>query len=60
MFLSNIADRLPEDEEILKLKLENKIQKQYAGIGKIPGILVEENKRRKLLRDLGVEIKVEE
>eukprot|EP00347_Sterkiella_histriomuscorum_P007603 403348282 len=60
MFLGQIEDRIPEIEEIVRLKFENKIKKHYTDIGKTPGILIEENKRRKLLRDLGVEEKIQE
>ena len=37
-----------------------KIKRHYTDIGKTPGILIEENKRRKLLRELGVDAKIEE
>jgi hypothetical protein len=56
MFLGQVGEKVPEDEEIVRKKLELKINRQYADIGKIPGIAVEENKRRKLIRDLGIEV----
>ena len=45
----------------MKQKMELKIKSnKYHNIGKTPGILVEENKRRKLLRELGVSAQIEE
>ena len=42
--------------DIIKQKFELKFKNYYSNIGKIPGVLIEENKRRKLLKELGVEI----
>lgn len=60
MFLGQLEDKVPEIEDIVRQKFELKIKKNYTDIGKTPGILIEDNKRRKLLRDLGVESKIEE
>ena len=45
---------LPVDEDITHEKLKIKVDRHYSDIGKMPGVLIEENKRRKLLQDLGV------
>jgi hypothetical protein len=45
-----------EDEDVLKRKLNLKVMRHYSDIGKIPGVLLEDNKRRKLLKELGVEL----
>ena len=55
MFLGQLEDRLPEDEELVKQKFEMKYKTHYENLGKIPGVLLEDNKRRKLLKDLGVD-----
>ena len=41
--------------KIIKKKFELKYDRSYKDIGKTPGVLIEENKRRKLLKELGVE-----
>ena len=45
--------------EIAKAKFEMKYDAQYKDVGKIipPGVVVEENKRRKILKELGVELR---
>ena len=53
MFASNIDDPLPEDEEIVKAKLQRKIDASYSDIGKVPGVLVDQVKKTKILKDLG-------
>ena len=53
MFASNIDDPLPEDEEIVREKLQKKIDASYSDIGKVPGVVVDEVKRTKILKDLG-------
>lgn len=53
MFASNIDDPLPEDEEKVRAKLQMKIDASYSDIGKVPGIVVDEVKRTKILKDLG-------
>lgn len=40
------------------MKLEQKIKKHYTNIGKTPGVLIEDNKRRKILKELGVELEL--
>lgn len=59
MFLGQLDDKVPEIEDIARQKLEQKIKKHYSDIGKTPGVLIEENKRRKILKELGVEVKPE-
>ena len=56
MFLGQIGERLQEDAELLKMKVQLKIDRQYSDIGKIPGVIVDESKRRKVLKDLGLEV----
>lgn len=62
MFLGQVEDELginnssnPVQDEVVKAKFEHKYTSQYQDRGKIlpPGILVEENKRRKILQELG-------
>ncbi len=45
--------------DIARGKFELKYTRQYQEVGKLvpPGVLVEENKRRKLLKELGVEMR---
>lgn len=54
MFLGQLDEKLPDVEEIARAKLAHKVTAWYSGLGKIPGVLIEDAKRRKLLRDLGV------
>lgn len=44
---------------MVKLKFDMKYGRQYKDVGKVvpPGVLVEENKRRKLLSELGMEMR---
>lgn len=60
MFLGQVEDKVPEVEEVVRLKLELKIKTQYSEIGVVPGILVEDNKRRKLLMELGVPLRTKQ
>ena len=53
MFASNIDDPLPEDEDIVREKLQKKIDVSYSEIGKVPGVVVDDVKRTKILKDLG-------
>ena len=46
-----------EDEHITNLKLQSKIKSLYDGIDKVPGVLVDVSKRRKILKEIGVEPK---
>lgn len=66
MFLGQVEDEIGlahggsnEAAEILKSKFELKYDRYYKDSGKIipPGVLVEENKRRKLLKELGVDLR---
>jgi hypothetical protein len=66
MFLGQVEDDLglahggsDQQAAIIKAKFEMKYEQQYKDVGKImpPGVLVEENKRRKLLKELGVELR---
>ena len=66
MFLGQVDDELGlanggsnVHAAITKAKFELKYERQYKDVGKIipPGVLVEENKRRKLLKELGVELR---
>ena len=66
MFLGQVDDELglanggsDVHAAITKAKFELKYERQYKDVGKIipPGVLVEENKRRKLLKELGVELR---
>lgn len=66
MFLGQVEDEIGlahggsnEAAEILKAKFELKYDRYYKDSGKIipPGVLVEENKRRKLLKELGVDLR---
>ena len=43
------------DQEMLTRKINLKIFRQYSNIGKVPGVLLEDNKRRKLLKTLDFE-----
>lgn len=56
MFAGNHDDRISEDADILKMKLQSKIKSQsYDTIGEIPGVSkLDESKRRRILKDLGV------
>jgi hypothetical protein len=46
-------DGRPDDNlDVLKMKLQVKINANYAKIGEVPGITVDEFKRKKILRDL--------
>ena len=60
VFLGQLEDKVPEVEDVVKLKLEYKIKTHYSEIGIVPGILVEENKRRKLLMELGVPLRTKQ
>ena len=53
MFESNIDDPLPEDVDIVREKLQKKIDVSYSDIGKVPGVVVDDVKRTKILKDLG-------
>jgi len=44
------------DPALIKAKFELKFDRGYKDHGKIPGILVDENKRRKLVQELGAEM----
>lgn len=66
MFLGQVEDELglatgtnEGHEAIVKGKFELKYDRQYKDVGRVipPGVLVEENKRRKLLKELGVELR---
>ena len=66
MFLGQVEDEIGlahggsnEAAEILKAKFELKYDRYYKDSGKIipPGVQVEENKRRKLLKELGVDLR---
>ena len=66
MFLGQVEDELglagPSSkiqDEIIKEKFEYKYGRQYKDIGKVPGIAVEENKRRKIVKELGGEMRGE-
>jgi hypothetical protein len=50
---SHIAD------QIVKEKFELKHATQYKDVGKVPGVLVDETKRRKILEELGVQMRVQ-
>ena len=54
MFMEKDKDdvRPTEDVERLKMKLQVKINAQYSKIGDVPGITVDEFKRKKILKDL--------
>ena len=41
MFASNVDDLPPEDEDIVRMKVQSKIDSRYAGIGELPGVLVD-------------------
>lgn len=47
------------DESLLRAKFELKHAQQYKDVGVLPGVLVEENKRRKILKELGVELRTQ-
>ena len=50
---AGLEEGLPqEDLDVLKMKLQVKINASYAKIGEVPGITVDEFKRKKILRDL--------
>ena len=53
MFASNLDDQPPEDEEIVRTKVQSKIDACYSGLGEVPGVLVDQVKRTKILTDLG-------
>ena len=53
-FLGQVEEKVQADEEIVKSKFEKKFEERYKDLGKIPGVLVEEMKRRKILKELGV------
>ena len=53
MFASNLDDPLPEDEDILREKLQRKMDESYTDVGKVPGVIVDQVKRTKILKDLG-------
>ena len=66
MFLGQVEDELglagptsKVQDEVVKAKFENKHAQYYKDIGKVPGIVVEENKRRKIVKELGGEIRGE-
>jgi len=52
MFLGQLEDKVPDVDDITKAKLEHKIKKWYTDVGKIPGIVIEDAKRRRILKDL--------
>lgn len=52
MFADADEGRPEENLEVLKMKLQVKINASYAKIGEVPGITVDEFKRKKILRDL--------
>ena len=43
----------------MKAKFELKYNSHYKDLGKVPGIVVEENKRRKIVKELGGEMRGE-
>jgi hypothetical protein len=56
MFLGQVEDELglagapsKVQDDIIKAKFELKFNSQYKDLGKVPGIVVEENKRRKIV-----------
>ena len=53
MFASNIDDPLPEDEDLVREKLQKKIDNSYSNVGKVPGVLIDQVKKTKILKDLG-------
>ena len=61
MFLGQVDDELgTQDPSLIQAKFELKFNKGYKDIGKVPGILVDETKRRKLVKELGGEMAKEE
>lgn len=55
MFLHHSDDHPTYDNDILNRKINLKVIRHYDNIGKIPGVLLEETKRRKLLQSLNVD-----
>ena len=58
-FLGSVEDELgTSNDSILKDKFELKYAASYKDIGVLPGVKVDETKRRKILEELGVQKRV--
>lgn len=55
MFAQNLDDPLENDSEVHQMKVSCKVRDGYSGLGEVPGVLVDQVKRTKILKELGLE-----
>mgnify|MGYP001626793760 CR=1 FL=1 len=53
MFASDIDAPLIEDTDLIKMKIKCKLSDNYSKLGEIPGILVDNVARQKIMKELG-------